>query len=228
MPDRVPTYTAAQVRAAEAPRLAAGVPLMARASSALAEIVRGMLPGGLDSARPRVLVLAGRGDNGGDALFAAALLTDVADVEVLLTGGGGHQEALAAAVAAGARVVDLPRIGAAEYDLAIDGIVGIGSSTDPALRGGARDAVAALLPAVRAGRTRVVAVDLPSGMQPDDGRVADDVVLPAEATVTFGGVKAGLTAAPALTGRIILVDLDLPLVASAAVGEADVEIHRPA
>ena len=53
--------------------------------------------------------------------------------------------------------------------------------------------VEALLPAVRAGRPRVIAVDLPSGLHPDDG-TSDDVVLPASVTVTFGAVKAGLVA----------------------------------
>ncbi|MBN9183246.1 MAG: NAD(P)H-hydrate epimerase, partial [Microbacterium sp.] len=94
-----------------------------------------------------------------------------------------------------------------------------------ALRGGAHDAVTTLLPAVRSGRTRVVAVDLPSGVQPDDGSTADGVVLPASVTVTFGGVKAGLAATRA-AGRVVLVELGLPLDPATAVGEADVEIYR--
>ena len=38
----------------------------------------------------------------------------------------------------------------------------------------------------------MIAVDLPSGLHPDTGLTADDVVLPAAVTVTFGAVKAGL------------------------------------
>ena len=60
-----------QVRAAEAPLLAAGEPLMRRAAAALAAIVREELA---DAVNPRILVLVGSGDNGGDAMFAAALL----------------------------------------------------------------------------------------------------------------------------------------------------------
>ncbi|MPV50764.1 bifunctional ADP-dependent (S)-NAD(P)H-hydrate dehydratase/NAD(P)H-hydrate epimerase [Pseudactinotalea sp. HY160] len=65
----VAAYAAEHVRAAEAPLLAAGVPLMRRAAAALAETVRAELPPGTG-----VLVIAGRGNNGGDGLFAAAEL----------------------------------------------------------------------------------------------------------------------------------------------------------
>lgn len=219
MPDpvRVPSYSAAQVRSAEAPLLEAGVPLMAQAAAALAHVVRRVLPAQPDpdtltapvNDRARVLVLAGSGDNGADALFAAAQLTDHADVDIILTGTRVHPEAFAAATAAGA--VPHDPIMTADYDVVIDGIVGIGAGPESALRGTARTVVSALLPAVRSGRTRVVAVDVPSGLHPDTGAPADDVVLPATVTVTFGAVKTGLAAAPELTGDIVLVDLGLSL-----------------
>ncbi|MCR2763401.1 NAD(P)H-hydrate epimerase [Microbacterium sp. zg.B48] len=207
---RVPTYTAAQVRAAEKPLLEAGEPLMRRAATALAALVAEELGG----AGGRVLVLAGSGDNGGDALFAAAEVADAPGVavDVLLTSARVHESALGAAVAAGARRVDLPEVlaAASDYDVVLDGILGIGASTDPALRGTARTVVEGLLPAVRAGGPRVIAVDLPSGLQPDDGS-SDGVVLPASITVTFGAVKSGLTvgSGPERAGAILLVDLGL-------------------
>ncbi len=82
----------------------------------------------------------------------------------------------------------------------------------------------ALLPAVRAGKPRVIAVDLPSGLQPDDG-TNDGVVLPASVTVTFGAVKAGLVAADGrpLAGSIVLVDIGLDLSDADAVGSASVD-----
>ncbi len=85
----VPIYTADQVRRAERPLLDAGVPLMLWAATALASVIADELiePGvtarlkdlprdGVESAplAGRLLVLAGRGDNGGDALYAAAAL----------------------------------------------------------------------------------------------------------------------------------------------------------
>lgn len=221
---RVPAYTAARVRAAEAPLLAAGEPLMQRAAAALAEVIRQELPPG-----GRVLVVAGRGDNGGDALFAGAILAaEGTPVDIVQTSDAAHEQGLAAALAAHARVVPLEEAVAADpaYALIVDGIVGIGATGNPALRGGARDAVAALLPAVRRGGSRVIAVDLPSGLQPDDGTVADDVVLPAAVTVTFGALKAGLVrdAGLRLAGRIVLVDLGLALPADEAVGDGDVDV----
>jgi hydroxyethylthiazole kinase-like uncharacterized protein yjeF len=207
----VPAYTAAQIRAGEAPLLAAGVPLMRRAAAALADVVADLGPASM-------LVLAGAGDNGGDALFAGATLAARGvRVRVLQTADRVHAEGLAAALAAGAVVVDLAAALADGHDLVLDGILGIGARGG--LRGRAREAVEAL----RIGSPRVVAVDLPSGLDPDDGST-DGVVLAAQATVTFGGVKAGLVRGdgPRLAGRIVLVDLGLDLddpVAEASVDE---------
>jgi NAD(P)H-hydrate epimerase len=232
MPER-PVYTAAQIRAAEAPLLRRGVPLMARAAHALATSIRreGVRREGV-SHDGRVLVLAGAGDNGGDALLAAAeLAQDGAAVDVVLTSERFHEQGLAAAEAAGARVVDIDDAvrsagGSPGYAVIIDGILGIGADPRGGLRGRARDTVAALLPHVRQGRAAVVAVDLPSGLHPDDGTAADDLVLPAAVTVTFGGVKAGLVRdrGPRLAGRTVLVELGLTLPDAGAAEAVEVEI----
>src|SRR5690606_16831442 len=135
--------------------------------------------------------LAGSGDNGGDALYAAAeLAADGVPVAVWRVGARVHEAALAAALDAGAVPVDGP----GDEDVVLDGILGIGAR--PPLRGPARDAVLRLL--VLRPRPRVVAVDLPSGVDPDDGS-ADGAVLPAELTVTFGALKRGLLLEPGRT-----------------------------
>lgn len=210
-----PAYSAIAVRAAEQPLLEAGEPLMARAAAATDACVRGLLEASADPAGP-ILVLAGSGNNGGDALFAAAsLAASGLRVDLLLTSDHAHSEGLGAARRAGTRCVGLDdvRAGAPGYRVIVDGILGIGTSATPALRGIARAAVEALLPAVRSGaadRPRVVAVDLPSGLHPDDGS-ADGAVLPADVTVTFGALKAGLLRGrgPEVAGEIRLVDLGL-------------------
>ena len=203
-------YSAAQLRAAEAPLLARGVPLMRQAAAALAAEARALLA---ERGGSRVLVLAGAGDNGGDALFAAAELAASAEVAIVRTGSRVHDEGLAAARSAGAH--EAPASDAADLaahaDLVLDGMLGIGAA--PPLRGVAREAALAILPVlVRDARPLVVAVDLPSGLSPDDGP-ADDAVLPADVTVTFGAVKAGLLLGdgPRLAGRVVLVDLGLDL-----------------
>ena len=206
-------YTAAQIRAAEAPLLAAGVPLMQRASAALAREVRALL--GRDEAR--VLLLVGSGNNGADALYAGAILAEGgADVTIVRTGDRVHAAALESALAAGghdpgaggptpAEVAGL----AASVDLVVDGILGTGTGANPALRGRGRELVAAVL---AAGATApVVAVDIPSGIGPDDGSVPDPCVLRATLTVTFGGYKAGLLLDPArgYAGEVRLIDIGL-------------------
>lgn len=240
-------YTAEQVRAAERPLLEAGEPLMQRASTALAEEIARMLDlpvavdqdderggdAGDDAATdaapsPTVMVLAGSGDNGGDALFAAARLAERgADVRIVATGSGLHDEASAAARSAGATDLD-PDADPDEFervvrlgDVIVDGILGIGAAASPALRGRSREVVARVLEllgqrwAAEAGgmprHPLVVAVDLPSGISPDDGSVPDPTVLPADVTVTMGAVKAGLLREPGAryAGRVVLVDLGL-------------------
>jgi len=206
-------YTAAQIRAAEAPLLAAGVPLMQRASAALAREVRALL--GRDDAR--ILLLVGSGNNGADALYAGAILAEGgADVTIVRTGDRVHAAALESALAAGAHD---PGAGgptpaevaglAASVDLVVDGILGTGTGANPALRGRGRELVAAVL---AAGATApVVAVDIPSGIGPDDGSVPDPCVLRATLTVTFGGYKAGLLLDPArgYAGEVRLIDIGL-------------------
>ncbi len=93
----------------------------------------------------------------------------------------------------------------------VDGILGTGTSASPALRGAARELVAAAIPVVRARGMPVVAVDLPSGIGPDDGAVPDPTVLSATITVTFGAVKAGpsWSPPPAMRAASRLVDLGL-------------------
>ncbi len=209
-------YSAAQVRAAEAPHLAAGEPLMRRAAAALAATLRQELADAQAPDGP-VVLLVGSGDNGGDALWAGAELARAGVVvTVVPTSERMHAAGTAAARAAGVRFVgasDDPAAEAAFRDAAVlvDGILGTGTSASPALRGRARDLVAAAIAAAEAGGVRVVAVDLPSGIHPDDGTVPDPAVLRADVTVTFGAVKAGLLREPAAgyAGRIELVDLGL-------------------
>lgn len=209
-------YSAQQIRDAEAPHLAAGEPLMARAAAALARVCAELLGDeGLALAHSRVVMLIGGGNNGGDALFAAAHLAKArVTVELVRVSSRVHEAGLAAALAAGAREVTAPiaklAARAASADLIVDGILGTGTSADPRLRGAARDLVAAIVAATPAGK--VVAVDLPSGIHPDTGDVPDqEAVLRADTTVTFGGAKAGLLRQPGarLAGSIRVFDLGL-------------------
>jgi hydroxyethylthiazole kinase-like uncharacterized protein yjeF len=208
-------YTAEQVCAAEAPLLAAGEPLMLRAAEALAREI-GVEVG--ESAT--ILVLVGAGNNGGDALYAAGHLAQAGhDVRIVRAGDRVHEEALAAARSAGANETTDAVAAAEDSDVVVDGILGIGAHG--AVRGAARELLVAVLPELLDDDGPLcVAVDVPTGVDSNDGSVADDVVFPADITVTFGVAKAGLLVQPGAdyAGEVRLIDigLGLPRWASAA------------
>jgi hydroxyethylthiazole kinase-like uncharacterized protein yjeF len=213
-------YHVAAVRAAER-ALMDLVPegaLMRRAAAGLAATCTSLLarhPGHVYGAR--VVVLAGSGDNGGDALYAGALLARRgAAVTAIAAGPKAHEGGLAELRAAGGRLTGEPagqRDAAdtmARADLVIDGLLGIGG------RGGLREPFAGLArlaeqarQGARPGAT-VVAVDLPSGIDADTGAVEGPAVR-ADVTVTFGAIKPGLLIDPGAghAGTVELVDIGL-------------------
>ncbi|MUN62368.1 NAD(P)H-hydrate epimerase [Kocuria sediminis] len=201
----IAAYTGAQVRDAEAPFLARGEgpALMRRAAHGLAlacaerlRARRGRVAGA------RVVVLAGTGNNGGDGLWAGAeLARRGASVLAVAVGDRLHPEGAAAFAAAGGRVLPLADAPVGEgparvlaADLMLDAVLGTGA------RGGLRGAAADLVRAVLErwpdrDAPLVVACDVPSGVSADTGAVSGPV-LPADVTVSFGGVKAGLLLPP--------------------------------
>jgi hydroxyethylthiazole kinase-like uncharacterized protein yjeF len=166
-----PLWSVAEAREAEA---ASGVPeglLIDRASTAVARRAAAML-GSVYGARVRVL--AGPGHNGADALWAGVKLAERgADVRVCVPYDQPRDAHGRVPLARLRREMQW-----APYDLEIDGVFGIG--------GRAFTRRPRWAP-VR----RVLAVDLPSGVDADTGAVGGWAVR-AEVTVTFGGLKAGL------------------------------------
>jgi hydroxyethylthiazole kinase-like uncharacterized protein yjeF len=191
--------------------------LMSRAAAALAAVASARLggPGGR-----RVVALVGAGSNGGDALYAAALLAqDGAAVVVLKVTESVHEGGLWAARDAGVLVLDAlsshgdsgSAVSSAlgEAELVIDGIVGIGG------RPGLSTHIEGLLHDV-SDTAYVLAVDLPSGTDPD-GEVAAQSCVFADETVTFIVPKPVhlLPATEPAVGRLTImdigVDIDVPV-----------------
>jgi hydroxyethylthiazole kinase-like uncharacterized protein yjeF len=207
------------IRAAEAAEMAtlADGELMQRAVRGLAAELADILAGDL------VVVLAGPGDNGGDALYAAAKLRDRGvRVDVALVDPSRvHAAALAAAVAAGAELVDAP----SAQRWCLDGMFGIGS------RSGLSGRAAEWADWARSSGARTIAVDVPSGIDVDGGMLPGPHVV-AERTVTFGTHKVGLLAGPAadVAGEVRLVDIGLELGVPAleAFGAGDGDVLAPA
>lgn len=223
----ITAYTAAAVRAAEEPLLAAGVPLMERASFALATaIARELRARERLVSGARVLLLVGGGNNGGDALHAGAYLARrgcAVRAALLVPRERIHPAGMAAASQAGVQLEDLageeqaaPLAAlATAHPVWVDGLTGIGATGG--LRSPMAEAVRALTDCAQGLRSAgspplIVAVDVPSGIGVDDGSLPGPV-LPADLTVAMGAVKPGLLLPPAsqLAGRIELVDLGLDL-----------------
>jgi hydroxyethylthiazole kinase-like uncharacterized protein yjeF len=181
--------------------------LMQRAAAAVAasasDLVRSTTGGRYGR---HIMIMAGAGNNGGDALFAGVRLARrgvrVTAVRCL---GTPHPAASAALLAAGGRLVDLDEATTRlPCDLVIDGILGIGG------RPGLPDQVAQLVQSVLDRNVPVVAVDLPSGVAADTGAVSG-VAVRATRTVTFGERKPCHLLQPALTycGDVTVVDIGL-------------------
>lgn len=217
----ITAYTGTQVRAAEEPLLAAGRGdgLMQRAAHGLAAaVVRELHSRGARLYGASVVVLAGKGNNGGDGLYAAAFLAARGmRTTTVLTGDSAHPGGLGAFEHAGGRVrrlteAALPELAAeaARADVVIDAVLGTGAKGG--LRGSAADFVRRLasLRTADGGHGFVVACDLPSGVDADTGEAAEPV-LHADLTVTFGGAKTGLLADPGAdyAGRVLVVPIGI-------------------
>ncbi|WP_427008471.1 NAD(P)H-hydrate epimerase [Pseudarthrobacter sp. H2] len=216
----ISAYTGTQIREAEKRVLEAGLDagadavLMQRAAYGLANtVIRELRSRGQRLYGSSVTVLAGKGNNGGDGLFAAVLLAGRGmRTTAVLTGGDAHAAGLAAFRKAGGRAVALTAgngaeqaAAAARADVVIDAVLGTGA------RGGLRGPAADLMAALERARPRlVVACDIPSGVDADTGE-APAPVLTADVTVTFGAAKAGLLADPGadFAGRVQVLPIGI-------------------
>jgi hydroxyethylthiazole kinase-like uncharacterized protein yjeF len=234
----ISAYTGTQIREAEKPLLDSGMGavLMQRAARGMANAaIAELCSRGRRLYGSSVVVLAGKGNNGGDGLFAAAHLARRGmRTTAVLASATAHPDGLAAFRRAGGRVLTLTDANAGQLaalagraDVVIDALLGTGA------QGGLRGASAELVSQLAGGaRGLVVACDVPSGVDADTGE-ASGPVLPADITVTFGGAKAGLLADPGadFAGRVLVVPIgiedSLPWPALRRLEAADLAVLLP-
>ncbi|RLG38641.1 bifunctional ADP-dependent NAD(P)H-hydrate dehydratase/NAD(P)H-hydrate epimerase [Methanosarcinales archaeon] len=186
---------------------------------------------------PRVLIVAGRGNNGGDGFVAARhLLSRGCDVHVILIGRGEEdirtEEArynyrilkacgcevdnTGDALLLGRRFHEITDEG---VDVIVDAIFGTG------FRGVAREPEATAIASINSARERgkciVVAVDVPSGLDADSG---DGTAVRADITVTFHKVKPGLRIAKEIVGKLVTAPIGIPPFFEKLAGPGDVRI----
>ncbi|HEU4732287.1 MAG TPA: NAD(P)H-hydrate dehydratase [Kofleriaceae bacterium] len=225
----LPVVTADEMRALDRRTIEdIGIPattLMETAGRAVAGAALRML----DGRRGHVRVVCGPGNNGGDGFVAARVLraqgVDAvvylaapreavrgdarAHLEILERSGGvirsiatpGQLAALAGAAAGSERGPDAPGL---VTDLVIDALFGVGLARP--IEGHLAEVVAWMQ---RAGR--ILAVDIPSGLDSDTGRALGAAVI-AERTVTMAALKIALVSAPgfAHAGEVEVADIGIP------------------
>ena len=156
-------------------------PLMERAGAVAAELAARLA----SDKQKDILVLAGPGNNGGDAKIVAARLKEQF-FRVTLVDKAELPD-------------DKP------WALVVDGLFGIGLARE--LEGD----YARLVDYVNRQRCPVLALDIPSGVHSDSGRIMGRAVR-ATHTITFIGLKPGLLTldGPDCSGEVVLADLGLP------------------
>jgi NAD(P)H-hydrate epimerase len=198
---------------------ALGVPqkqLMESSGNAVAQTVR-------DVATPgdTVAVVAGRGNNGGDAFVAARFLDDF-DLSITLL---GRPESISTAIAR----ENWEALQSAEYDtdichdstaldlgspdLVVDAVLGTGASGAP------REPERSAIEAINDTDATVVAVDIPSGLDANTGE-AVGVAVEADHVVTFHDRKPGLVDHDGVT----VADIGIPVAAEEFVGPGDLGV----
>jgi hydroxyethylthiazole kinase-like uncharacterized protein yjeF len=181
-----------------------GLDLMERAGTGLAELVAERAP------RGPIVVVSGKGNNGGDGFVAARLLREWGrDVRVMTLADPDQYR--------GDAKVNLERLpgppsepfapdALSDAAAIVDAILGTGFEGEP------RDPAAGAIEAInRAARPEVIACDVPSGVNASTGEVAGSAVR-ANATATFNAAKPGLWIMPgkSCAGEVRVLDIGIP------------------
>ncbi len=194
-----------------------GATLMEKAGCAIALDVAEHFPTG------RAVVLCGKGNNGGDGFVAARYLANAGwAVTVVYTEppSSGDPNAMWNRLPESvdrrgfAELAD-PADFLREFDIAIDALLGTGTSGRP------RPPFDALIEALNSARLPVFSADIPSGLHPDDGTA--ELAVRAFRTITMGRPKIGMVRAdgPVYTGTVRVEELDFPQELFEAAGSQD-------
>lgn len=156
----------------------------------------------------RILVVCGTGNNGADGLAVARILQQSGKkVQVLLLGNPEHRSELnrlQLEICTAYQVSFDDNISGNEYDMVVDALYGIG------FHGEIPEDTARVLALINKMSCPKLAVDIPSGVNADNGQVSDSAVM-ADITVTFGFEKIGMVRYPgkAHCGKIVTAQIGI-------------------
>lgn len=196
-----------------------GIPHVALMENAGAEVAKAARARIGDAAGKKICIFAGKGNNGGDGFVAARHLNNYgAKVKVYIVGNADNIQGAAkinldillnmnldVMQVSGERDWDKMKIALAFSDFLIDGLLGTG------FKDGLRPDMERAIRMINDAQKPVLAIDLPSGVEADTGRV-DSIAVRSDLTVTFGLPKPGLFFYPgaAYAGEISTADIGLP------------------
>jgi len=153
----------------------------------------------------KILVVAYHGNNGGDGFVAARYLCENAEVDVLFLGDESRlkKEALINYK----KIINNPKIqflnvedvNFDEHDVIIDAILGIG------IEGKLRENISSTIDNINKSNAFKVAVDVPTGLDPDTGEAIDKAV-DADLVITFHDMKKGLGK---YKNKVVIVDIGI-------------------
>lgn len=173
-----------------------------------------------DISSKKILVFAGLGNNGGDAFVVARHLAGFGcDVKVILLGSPDKIKTDEAQtnwkilekmnlvdLIVASDVSDLDK----KADIIVDGILGTGIS------GKIREPYASAIDLINKSKAFKLALDVPSGLDPDTGNVSDKCVK-ADVTITFHKMKVGMPKRKDMCGTILVEKIGIPPEAEASV-----------
>jgi|Deesub1362A_J573_1020465.scaffolds.fasta_scaffold01135_12 NAD(P)H-hydrate epimerase len=194
--------------------------LMENAGKAIADEIEKRFSGG------RVVVFAGTGNNGGDSFVAIRHLKGF-DCEVLLLGRESEIKTdisrrnfsiikKCGVIVREIKGINSPKEIEADGDIVIDAMLGTG------VKGSLKEPFRSAVEKINSLNAFVVAVDVPTGMNPDTGEY--DICVKADLTVTFHRNKKGLLKSPEVAGEIVVRDIGIPDLFEKLCGPGDVQL----
>ena len=181
-----------------------GIPkitLMENAGKGIFQVMKKRFP---DLKTKKILVIANHGNNGGDGFVAARYLETQTDILFIGDEGKFKQEGESNYK----RVRDdkkihlytrPDRIDFNDYDIIIDAILGTGT------KGPLREPISSIIDLINGSKAYKIAVDIPTGMNPDTGDITDKVV-EADLIITFHDIKKGLYS---LKEKTVIIDVGI-------------------
>lgn len=185
-----------------------GIPslvLMEKAAMAVAQVMQSKI-----TKKDRILAVCGTGNNGGDGIATIRMLKGLGyDADVLIIGDekrATDQTKQQLLIARNLDVKVYNNVNVSEYTVIIDAIFGIGLSKSVV------GVFEQIIEAINTSDNKVFSIDIPSGIQADNGKVMN-IAVKADYTITFGVNKIGLVLHPGCeyAGEVIVADIGFPV-----------------